>query len=405
MNDTASAELVTGRDAWDRLGWLWTALFAFTLGVPTAVACLDETLSSQDRLAVVAVAAALAVLHWLVIVRHPEWWERRLGPLAVYWAVASGLAVVLAALQPSFMILLYGLYPLMFLTLAWWGMVPLVGLTAMMGWALGGWGSGSALVTNLLATAGLAGLIGAFITTIGRQSEQRRDALAALAATRAELAAAARRSGMQAERERLARELHDTVAQGFISVVTQLESAEQALDDDRPIEARERLGRARQTARESLREVRATVLDLRPDLLAGGSVTEAVQRAAERWSTAAGVPVQVRVTGDPVTLHPDTELALLRTTQEALANVARHASATRVIVSVSYLGDTVTLDVDDDGVGFSPTDSHPVPHTEVHPEGGFGLIGIRERVQAAGGELSVESTPGHGTTIAVSVPT
>ena len=119
----------------------------------------------------------------------------------------------------------------MFITLGWWGMVPLVGLTALMGWALGGWGSGSALVTNLLATAGLAALIGGFVTTIARQSEQRRDVLAALAATRAELAEASRQAGIQAERERLARELHDTVAQGFISVVTQLESAEQALDD------------------------------------------------------------------------------------------------------------------------------------------------------------------------------
>ena len=100
------------------------------------------------------------MLHWLVIGRHPEWWERRLGVLAGYWAVACGLTALLATLTPSFTILMYGLYPLMFVTLGWWGMVPLVGLTAMMGWALGGWGSGSALVTNLLATAGLAAVIG-----------------------------------------------------------------------------------------------------------------------------------------------------------------------------------------------------------------------------------------------------
>ena len=80
---------------------------------------------------------------------------------------------------------MYGLYPLMFATLGWWGMVPVVGLTALMGWALGGWGSGSALVTNLLATAGLAAVISVFINVIARQSEQRRDALNALAATRA----------------------------------------------------------------------------------------------------------------------------------------------------------------------------------------------------------------------------
>ena len=141
---------------------------------------------------------------------------------------------VLASLHGSFTIALYGLYPLMFMTLGWWGMVPMVGLTALMGWALGGWGSGQSMVTNLLATAGLAALIAVFINAIGRQSEQRRDALAALAATRAELAEASRQAGVLAERERLARELHDTVAQGFISVVTQLESAEQALDGRHP---------------------------------------------------------------------------------------------------------------------------------------------------------------------------
>ena len=135
---------------------------------------------------------------------------------------------------------------------------------------------------------------------IARQSEQRRDALAALAATRAELAAASRQAGVLAERERLARELHDTVAQGFISVVTQLESAEQALDDDRPVEARERLGTRGRPPGTACTEVRATVRDLRPDLLAGASLIQAVQRAADRWSAASGVPVQVRVTGAPV---------------------------------------------------------------------------------------------------------
>ncbi len=118
----------------------------------------------------------------------------------------------------------------MFMTLGWWGMAPIVGVTALVGWALGGWGSGPAMITNLLTTAGLALMIAFFVNAISKQSEQRRDALIQLAATRAELAESARQTGVLAERERLARELHDTVAQGFASVVTQLESAEQALE-------------------------------------------------------------------------------------------------------------------------------------------------------------------------------
>lgn len=405
VSGAAPTEPAAGREASDRFGWLWTALFAFTLAVPTVIAWTDPGLPADRKLAVAAVAVVLAALHWVVIARHPEWWERRRGLLAGYWAVACGLALIAGSLHASFTILLYGLYPLMFSTLGWWGMVPLVSLTALMGWALGGWSSGSAMITNLLATAGLAALVAAFVTTIARQSEQRRDSLAALAATRAELAEASRRAGIQAERERLARELHDTVAQGFISVVTQLESAEQALDAaaPRPAEARERLAIARQTARDSLAEVRSTVRALRPDLLSGSSLSGAVRRVAERWSAASGVPAQVRVTGEPMTLHPDPELALLRTEQEALSNIARHASASRVVVSLSYLGDVVTLDVHDDGVGFASGAPEP-GIDEPGRNGGFGLIGMRERVEAAGGEFTVESASGQGTTIAVSVP-
>ena len=96
-------------------------------------------------------------------------------------------------------------------------------------------------------------------------------------------------------------------------------------------------------------------------------------------------------------LQPESELALLRAAQESLTNIARHAGASRAVVSLSFLGDTVTLDVDDDGAGF---DGIPRPRSD----GGFGLLGMRERIEAAGGELTVESHRGEGTTIAVSVP-
>ena len=282
-------------------------------------------------------------------------------------------------------------------------MVPIVGLTALVGWALGGWGSGPAMITNLLTTAGLALLIAVFVNAISRQSEQRRDALAQLAATRAELAESARQTGVLAERERLARELHDTVAQGFASVVTQLESAEQALEPfdglraPDVVVAREHLGRARRTARESLTEVRRSVRALRPDLLEGSTLAEALDRLVREWSAEAGVPAETRVTGQPGPLSAETELALFRATQEALTNIGRHAAATRAVVSLSYLGGTVTLDIDDDGVGFTGPARPGLDR-------GFGLVGMRERVEAAGGELIIESSPGQGTTVAVSVP-
>jgi signal transduction histidine kinase len=403
---STTVEPVDQADVWDRLNVLWHGLFAATVALPTLLAVSDPSTSTRSRLLVLTGAAVLVTAHWLVVARHPQWWERRLGRLALYWLLPCGLVAMLATQHPSFVITLYGLYPLMFITLGWWGIVPIVGVTAIVGWALGGWGSGPAMITNLLTTAGLALVIAFFVQAISKQSEQRRDALTALAATRAELAESARQTGILAERERLARELHDTVAQGFASVVTQLESAEQALDEVRGREladahaqvAREHLAQARRTARESLDEIRQSVRALRPDLLADRSLPEALRKAVERWRARSGVPAELRVTGTPTALPEDTELALFRAAQEALTNVSRHASAHRVVVSLSYLGDLVTLDIDDDGVGIS---SPGRPQSD----GGFGLIAMRERVTAAGGELIIESAAGEGTTIAVSVPT
>ena len=395
---------LTERDPLDRLGWLWHVLFTATLAIPTVIATIDEDLTSRSKVTVVGAAASLLLAHWLVVVRHPAWWRRRVRVRGGYWLLACALVTLLATEHGSYTIALYGLYPMMIITLGWWGMIPLVGVTALMGVALEGWGSGQAFLTNLLANAGLSALIAAFISAITRQSEQRQAALAQLAATRAELAEASRQAGVVAERERLARELHDTVAQGFISVVTQLESAEQALEADDatgPGQARASVQKARETARTSLEELRRSVRALRPDLLESASLPSALAHLVRRWSAGSGVTAELRTTGNQVALHPDAELALLRSAQEALTNVGRHAHASRVVVTLSYLDDVVSLDVDDDGVGFV---AHEDPEAGLRADGGFGLIGMRERLNSAGGSLAVESTPGHGTTIAASVP-
>jgi signal transduction histidine kinase len=374
--------------------------------MPTVIAVADPDLTVRSKITVVGLAAVLLLAHWLVVARHPEWWEKRTRVLGVYWILPCVLVSLLATQHGSYTIALYGLYPLMIMTLGWWGMVPVVGVTVLMGLALGGWGSGQAFLTNLLASAGLAALIAAFVSAISRQSEQRRAALAELAATRAELADASRQSGVVAERERLARELHDTVAQSFISVVTQLESAEQSLESGNTAgiaQARTSVLKARETARTSLEELRRSVRALRPDLLESSSLPQALAELVRRWSLGSGgVAAELRTTGRPVALHPDAELALLRSAQEALTNVGRHAQASRVVVTLSYLEDVVSLDVDDDGVGFLAAEPSMAG---LRADGGFGLIGMRERLTAAGGTLAVESTPGHGTTIAASVPT
>jgi signal transduction histidine kinase len=392
------AEAVTGQDVLSRLAWLWHALFGVTLAIPTVLAVTSATQPAGRKALVVGLVAAIGLLHWLVVARHPQWWQERIAGLAAYWAGMCVLLTALAWFESHFTLALYGQFPLMIMTLGWWGMAPVAGLTASMLWAVGGWESPQDVLGSVLSTAGLAAVITFFLEMISRQSEQRREAVAQLAATRAELAEASRRAGMVAERERLSRELHDTIAQGFISVVTQLESAEQALDDPAGIaQARRRVETARRTARTSLEEVRRSVRALRPDLLESSSLPAALAQLARRWSTETGVSADFGATGNPVPLRPDAELSLLRIAQEALSNVARHAAASRVVVTLSYLGDTVTLDVDDDGVGFDG-------QLGLQVDGGFGLLGMRERIEAIGGALAVESVPGRGTTIAASVP-
>jgi signal transduction histidine kinase len=206
----------------------------------------------------------------------------------------------------------------------------------------------------------------------------------------------AREAGVLDERRRMAREIHDTLAQGLTGIVTQLQAAEQAASrvPDELTGWRRHVTAATQLARDSLTEARRSVDALRPEPLECGRLGEALAGVAERWSALNGIPAQVTTTGTVRQVEPEAEFVLLRAAQEALANVAKHARATRVGLTVSYMENEVALDVRDDGVGFDPAEAD-----------GFGLVAMRQRVAALAGTLQVESEPGGGTAISVCVPT
>ncbi|MDQ4127044.1 MAG: sensor histidine kinase [Actinomycetota bacterium] len=222
-------------------------------------------------------------------------------------------------------------------------------------------------------------------------------AQAALALENLRLIEEARRSGVIGERKRLAREIHDTLIQGFASIVMNLEAAEGAPEDG---VALRHLDEARSTAREGLAEARRIVWALRPEALEEAPLPEALKRLAARWSEASGVEAGVTVTGAPLPLPSEAEVTLLRAAQEALTNVRKHARAGRAVLTLSYIGDRVALDVLDDGVGFEPEGTSKADGTS----GGFGLPAMRERVEQSGGTLLVESEPGRGTTLVVELP-
>jgi signal transduction histidine kinase len=208
----------------------------------------------------------------------------------------------------------------------------------------------------------------------------------------AQLLAQAREAGVLDERQRMAREIHDTLAQGLVGIITQLEAAAQN-DAERHTEA------AIALARESLAEARRSVQALQPVSLERAQLAQALTDAANTWSSRTGVDAHVTATGHPTPMRPELELALLRTAQEALANVAKHAHAKSVALTLSYMGDQVSLDIRDDGIGLT----EPAPRAP-KDGGGFGLTAMRQRVEGLAGTLEIESEPGNGTTIAACIP-
>jgi len=247
-----------------------------------------------------------------------------------------------------------------------------------------------------------------FSSVTMEQSERRKRMIAELAEANAKLEAAiaenaglhaqllaqAREAGVLDERARMARELHDTIAQGLTGIVTQLEAARQV-----PQQRQRHLDTAVELARQSLSEARRSVRNLRPEPLDEMSLPDALADVARRWSDLNALTAQVTTTGTARPMHPEIEGTLLRTAQEALANVAKHAAASRVGLTLSYMEDQVTLDVRDDGKGFDPA---AVPE----PAGGhgFGLTGMRQRLDRVAGRLEIESEPGSGTAVSASVP-
>lgn len=235
------------------------------------------------------------------------------------------------------------------------------------------------------------------------RAKERTEAIAALekalaenAALHAQLVVQAREAGVADERRRLAAEIHDTIAQGLTGIIAQLQVVASSSD---PGQAREHLDRAQALARRSLSEARRSVQNLSPAALEHDTLPEALKKTVAEWSERTGITARLTVTGTEEPLHDEIAATLLRIAQEALANTARHARAGRAGVTLSYMGDEVTLDVRDDGSGFDPLAAAPRTGS-----GGFGLDGMRTRAERIAGTVAVESEPGQGTAISARVP-
>jgi signal transduction histidine kinase len=257
----------------------------------------------------------------------------------------------------------------------------------------------SASLTEILISStismGLSLSLGLFINRIVAEAESRAETIDELRATQARLAAAERNRGVHEERERISREIHDTLAQGFTSVVALSRAAQAALARGDTAAAGERLALIEYTASDNLDEARLIVAELTPGHLQSRTLGEALERLGAAVSSETGMRADVRVAGDPVPLGGSAEVVILRTAQEALSNVRRHASAARVDLVLAYDDpDAVVLTVRDDGLGFDLDGARS----------GFGLDGVQARAAEVGGTVEVLSEPGTGTTLRLAVP-
>ena len=371
-------------------------------------------------------AIAAASLVWMVAIELVQ--RRDGGPTvqAAMFAVLIGLSAALVIRQPVYGFYSFTGYIWAFRTLSPNPRLRLVGLAlvAMLS-AIAQTGSGpydsagsiAMLAGVFLINAGVAGFFTWFAWVGQQQKDRRMRLIAELTEANERLAESlkrqrrapgaargqAREAGVGDERRRMAREIHDTLAQGLAGIITQLQAAERAGSGYGP--GAKHLQAAVDLARESLSEARRSVEAMRPEPLDGARLPEAMQEVAARWSKLHGVPVAVTTTGTPRVMRPEIEVALLRTAQEALANVAKHADASRVGLTLSYMEDLVTLDVRDDGVGFDGAPELSRAQRVVQrAAGGFGLAAMQQRVEGVAGTLQIESEPEAGTAISASVP-
>ncbi|WP_329243205.1 sensor histidine kinase [Actinoallomurus sp. NBC_01490] len=319
------------------------------------------------------IVALMAGWHGLFVVRRPQLLGR-LNPMAVHLAVLCALYAALVMRNRSFDVVIFGLMPQPYVMLTSpWSYAGAVA-TVLGTFAARGYLDEPGAVWRLIGSSGLVVAIGLFVDHVSRQSAQNKMV------------------GVLEERARLAREIHDTLAQGLSGITTQLEAAEQAMPDLPAV--RKRIALAKQLARDNLQEARRSVDALRPGPLADARLEAALAEVAARWSQTSGVPATVSVEGTPRPLPGEVGTTLLRAAQEGLSNAAKHARAGRVAITLTYMDDEVALDVFDDGTGFDPAVR----------SAGYGLAAMRERAGSVGGTLTVESAPGEGTALCLRIP-
>ena len=412
-------------ELWER--WEQPAMAALPYVMLVIVASMTVVIkwgeSTGDLLIDLGLAAAAGAWMLWNFTLHPAW-RQRPRRMAVFFIVLAILMALLVLRAPwygffTFTGYLYAFYlPTGRARAAGVALIALITATSQNGGLPKHWTAGAVgiYLVIICINVGVAGALTWFGWVSAQQNDQRKQMVEELSEANRrlesileenqglhdQLLAQAREAGVLDERQRMAREIHDTLAQGLTGIITQLQAAErhgQSQD-----ERRRHIELATQLARDSLTEARRSVRAMQPEPLESARLPEALADVASKWTRIHGVPATVTTTGQPRRIRPDAEITLLRAAQEALVNVARHARAGKVGLTLSYMEDQVNLDIRDDGVGFDPQPAGAIVPARAGGSG-YGLLAMRQRVEGVAGTLEVESAPGGGTAISASVPT
>jgi len=371
VEDVTEAELAAEFDRWERKETQLMRVFPYFMLAVGSLISLLQPLWGETVNAPLAIGLSLLALVWVgwFFTLHPGWRERR-GLMAGYYVGLLLIAAALIAVSPWYGIFAFIGYIHAFECLRGRLRYAGVAVTAVLAATsqIGGpaiinretWWAWLLLVSFNMLVAGAFSYFGEMthernlkqkraLVELGEANRKLEVALEENAGLHAQLLVQAREAGVLDERQRMAREIHDTLAQGLTGIVMQLQAAEQ-----QPHDTARRIANAAALARDSLAEARRTVHAVAPAELEAARLPDAIGDVARQWASVNNVPAVLITTGDARPMHPDVEVTLLRTAQEALANVAKHAQASRVGLTLSYMEDLVTLDVRDDGVGFEP---------------------------------------------------
>jgi signal transduction histidine kinase len=363
----------------------------FLLGISTALSLAEPGHGPRSRLVTIGLAAAAAVWELVTYTWLDARWPRRTagrlisvgGLLAIVGVLVAHSSYFIAFAVTCFVQAIILLPPLP--ALVGVALASVVVFAVPTGFRI----HSTQDALNLVLVIGLETLVVGGLGVLARRAGEENRRL------QAQLIVQAREAGALDERGRLAREIHDTLAQGLTGIITQLEAARQAGDRSPHV------AEACALARESLAEARRSVQALRPGALERSRLPDAIADMARGWSETSSVPLRLEVTGEPRPLPAELEVTLFRVAQEALTNAARHARSSRVGLTLSYMDDVVLLDVRDDGAGFDPARVNGQRRDDGHE---FGLQAMAQRLRHVGGELEIESAPGAGTAINARVP-